>query len=710
MVDFIGYNVSLGLFEADDALEATYDTVFMHSMISMVFARIVAGCKGFSKEKVNKSTKTRGDQIGVRTLAKNDLIVELFGFEIGIGETKRVMNGTEADFEKGARAMRDMFEVQVLPKLGLGDNIGDFMFFFVQLEKCKLHFHVATKTHLHFVQMEELLTFEVPLRVNDFLDTEKMQAFLQGVIGIHRIAYLYQCKLSNALSALRNKPVLSPVDTTSQTPRKPDDDTDRKDGRGRRGHPPRGPDPDGGGRDQGGSDQGGDGRGFGNGTGGPTDQFNFSMKASDFEFGEDENTPFSNKKAFSIYNCLRREKGELLARQCSDRHVLSQCKEWYDGQGALDSYVVRTQVVRSAEDYQSTLLMGKEYVLKQYCTTHPDLEKMVVEEMNQEYRMHCLAQRAAPGYVIPAVAAYHCDPARRQSQIMWWADEKEHSCVTVLVMEVGGEWRWMAKRLVDWLWGMMDLARGLSLLHGHGLVHGDVKYSNVLEYGGRVVLCDFGHAEDLTELSSVFTGTFGTDGFRRPWCQASQRRSISPMDDVYSFGCMLCYGLAIHVEYEHQDEIQKDRELRRVVEDGAHRTLLHMEGNAAFVPFGDLIELCQELVRDDSSWCMINVRAKLARILRRLDDTAVSVNTDGSAIQPLGELSDAAKVGWPSKDSIEGRESEHQAPLKGCPEAQLLSEGCAADENNAGLAPNSKSLHPGARRRRPLRLLSDLNQ
>jgi WD40 repeat protein len=72
-------------------------------------------------------------------------------------------------------------------------------------------------------------------------------------------------------------------------------------------------------------------------------------------------------------------------------------------------------------------------------------------------------------------------------------------------------------------------AEALSLLHHHGVVHGDVKPSNlILDRDGRAVLVDLGS-------SSVPDGTApgaGTPGFRAP--EVSGGAVPTPMSDVYS--------------------------------------------------------------------------------------------------------------------------------------------------------------------------------
>ncbi len=103
---------------------------------------------------------------------------------------------------------------------------------------------------------------------------------------------------------------------------------------------------------------------------------------------------------------------------------------------------------------------------------------------------------------------------------------------------------------------VMDVCQALSAVHGSGLVHGDVKASNIMrESGGRLVLMDFGSGHRLDEVASGRQS--GTPMISAPELLGGE--ASTPASDVYALGVLL-YWL---VSGEYPVEAESIPELRQ---------------------------------------------------------------------------------------------------------------------------------------------------
>ncbi|WP_060572291.1 MULTISPECIES: serine/threonine-protein kinase [unclassified Pseudonocardia] len=95
-----------------------------------------------------------------------------------------------------------------------------------------------------------------------------------------------------------------------------------------------------------------------------------------------------------------------------------------------------------------------------------------------------------------------------------------------------------------------EVAGGLAHIHARGVVHRDVKPSNILLCArtGRARLTDFGIARVMGYASLTQTGTIlGTAAYLAP--EQASGDSVSPAADVYALGLLLIEALTGQREY-----------------------------------------------------------------------------------------------------------------------------------------------------------------
>ena len=103
--------------------------------------------------------------------------------------------------------------------------------------------------------------------------------------------------------------------------------------------------------------------------------------------------------------------------------------------------------------------------------------------------------------------------------------------------------------------GLADVADALDRLHESGLVHRDVKPSNiVLASDGRMVLADFGLATGDDFLTLTRTGdALGTPAYMAPEQVLGKNDTVNAQSDIYGLGATLYYALTGHAPFEADD-------------------------------------------------------------------------------------------------------------------------------------------------------------
>jgi serine/threonine protein kinase len=106
----------------------------------------------------------------------------------------------------------------------------------------------------------------------------------------------------------------------------------------------------------------------------------------------------------------------------------------------------------------------------------------------------------------------------------------------------------MPVRTVRWL--AAGCAEALESIHGAGLVHQDLKPSNVLVTADGPMVIDFGVARAAERMElSVSRGAVGTPAYMAPE-QARDPRQASVASDVYSLGATLLFAATGHAPYQ----------------------------------------------------------------------------------------------------------------------------------------------------------------
>ncbi len=203
-----------------------------------------------------------------------------------------------------------------------------------------------------------------------------------------------------------------------------------------------------------------------------------------------------------------------------------------------------------------------------------------------------------------------------------------------------------------------QIANALDAAHRHGLVHRDVKPSNVLldREGGRehCYLADFGLTSSASERGPADGQLMGTVDYVSP--EQIRGDQVAGSADVYALGCMLFECLTGEVPFRRRSEVATL--FAHLEEDPPSASTRHSRLPAAIDPVfaralakepGERQSSCAELVADASAALGLDaVRPRRLRLavaaaavvlgLAAAALTAILVTGEGTAAPPTGSL------------------------------------------------------------------------
>ncbi|HEX5917979.1 MAG TPA: serine/threonine-protein kinase [Nocardioides sp.] len=245
--------------------------------------------------------------------------------------------------------------------------------------------------------------------------------------------------------------------------------------------------------------------------------------------------------------------------------------------------------------------------------------------------------------LIPGADSAEAERAEREARLAAALNHPHVVSVFDLVDEE--DVRWLVMEYVDGetlservrTSGPLDAAEAAMLLsqtadalveaHDHGIVHRDVKPSNIMIAGGAAKLNDFGIARSADDASLTQTGLVtGSPAYLAP--EVASGSSATPASDVWSLGATLYHAVTGKPPYDVGDNLI-----------GALYKIVHEDPPRLpdDHPMAGLLTVMMN--RDiDARWPMPRVRDELARIARGQRSTVVAAPSPAPAREETGVL------------------------------------------------------------------------
>ena len=245
--------------------------------------------------------------------------------------------------------------------------------------------------------------------------------------------------------------------------------------------------------------------------------------------------------------------------------------------------------------------------------------------------------------VIPGSDNAEVERAEREARLAAALNHPHVVSVFDLVDEDGV--RWLVMEYVDGQTlservrstGPLDATEAATLLgqtadalveaHHNGIVHRDVKPSNILIAGGSAKLNDFGIARSADDASLTQTGLVtGSPAYLAP--EVASGSSATPASDVWSLGATLYHAVSGRPPYDVGDNLI-----------GALYKIVH-EDPPRLPDDHPMAGLVSVMMTHDveQRWSMTQVRDDLARVARGQGSTVVAAPATVRAPEPTGVL------------------------------------------------------------------------